>query len=204
MEIDPGRTALLAVHMQGDVVTPEGAFGGLFAEMVEKAGVIEKAASLIEAARDAGATIAYARVVFTEGHPELDANSPIWNMVSEVGCLVDGSPGAAIVPQLAPAEGDVVVNHHRNDPTFESSLLDDLRERGISTVVVFGVATNVSVEAVARSLADRRFRVLVVEDACTAATDAAHSASIETLGLLTAGVTSTEEVLAELGVEAAR
>jgi nicotinamidase-related amidase len=203
MELIPARTALVAVHLQGDVVTRDGAFGGFFAEMVERTGVLATGADLLADAREAGATVVYLRMVFSEGHPELDVTAPLWDLVASSGSFVEGSPGAAIVPAVAPAEGDVVVDHHRADGAFESTLLDELESRQIDTVVVLGVATNVSVEATARSLGDRRYRVVIAEDACTAADQGAHEAAIATLGLLAREVTTSAEVAAALGAGAA-
>lgn len=192
--LDVRKTAVLAVHMQGDIVTREGALANFFAEMVETSGVIEKGRALIDAARAGGATIAYARVAFSDGYPELEINSPMLAATKELNAVIDGTVGGAIVPTIAPQDGDIVVTHHRVSPTFETSLAAELRERGIDTVIVFGVATNVSVEATARTLSDERFRVIVAADASTAATQAAHDASIETLGLLVAEICNTDDL----------
>ena len=34
MELNPSRTAIIAVHMQHDIITAEGAFGGFFEELL--------------------------------------------------------------------------------------------------------------------------------------------------------------------------
>ena len=65
-----------------------------------------------------------------------------------------------------------------------------------------GVATNASVEGTARVASDLGYRTVVVADACSAATPAAHAASLESLGLL-AEITTTDELLAGLGVQPA-
>jgi nicotinamidase-related amidase len=199
MELVPERTAIVVVHLQGDVVTHEGAFGDFFAAMVDSSGVLPRSAELLAGAREAGATVVYLRMVFSEGHPELAVTAPLWDLVEGSGAFLDGSPGAAIVPEVAPEEGDVVVDHHRADGAFESSLVAELEARGVDTVVVLGVATNVSVEATARSLGDRRYRVVVAADACTAGDQATHEASLATLGLLAREVVPSAEVAAALG-----
>jgi hypothetical protein len=63
MQLDAQRTALVAVHLQGDVVTHE------------------------------GATIAYTRIVFSAGHPELIANNALFGVVEPAKCCLDGAPG---------------------------------------------------------------------------------------------------------------
>jgi nicotinamidase-related amidase len=204
MELIPDRTAMVVVHLQGDVVTREGAFGDFFAEMVESSGVLATGAELLARAREAGATVVYLRMVFSEGHPELAVTAPLWDLVEGSRSFLDGSPGAAIVPAVAPAEGDVVVDHHRADGAFESTLLEELERRAIDTVVVLGVATNISVEATARSLGDRRYRVVIAADACTAADQGSHEAAIATLGLLAREIAPSAEIAAALGAGVAR
>ena len=64
------------------------------------------------------------------------------------------------------------------------------------------MATNVSVEGTARAASDLGYRMVVVSDACSAATEAAHSASVESLGLL-AEISTTDDVLAALAPQPA-
>lgn len=196
MDIDPRSTAVLAVHWQQDVVTREGAFGEFFGEMVERTGIVERTAGVLANAREHGIAVFYARICFSEGHPELIANCPLFDVVEQTKCLVDGTSGAAIVSELAPQSGDTVVDHARTTATWGTDLVEQLRARNIESVAVLGVATNVSVEGTARNLMDAGFDVYVVADCCTAATQEAHDASIETLGLMTRGIVSADELTA--------
>ncbi|NMH99541.1 cysteine hydrolase family protein [Pseudonocardia acidicola] len=197
MELDPRRTAIIAVHFQNDVITPEGAFGALFAEQAAAAGVVPTTAALQEAARAAGALVVYTRVAFQPGYGDLVGNFPLLAMVGQQGCLVDGTPAAGIVDALAPAEGDIVVTHQRVSGFVGSELDTVLRGRGIDTVMITGVATNISVESTARSAGDLGYRTIVVSDACSAAGPEIHQASLETLGLL-GEVATSADVLAAL------
>lgn len=194
MEINPRGAAVLGMHWQRDVVTREGAFGGFFGEMVEKAGVIGRTAGVLASAREHGVPVFYARVCFSEGHPELIANCPHFDLVGQTECLVDGTPGTSIVPELAPEAGDTIVDHARSTATYGTDLVEQLRARNVRSVAVLGVATNISVEGTARNLMDAGFDVYVVADCCAAATQEAHDASVETLGLLTRGVVSADEL----------
>ena len=67
---------------------------------------------------------------------------------------------------------------------FGTELAGLLESGGIDTLLIAGVATNISVESTARAAVDHGCRVVIVEDACSAAAEAAHAASIESLGLL--------------------
>ena len=184
MELNPSRTAVIAVHMQHDVVTADGAFGGFFAAQAAERDVIGQVATLLDASRAAGATTVYTRVAWQPGYPDLVANSPLLGMVAQAQCLVEGSEKAEIVPQLTPQDGDVVVTHQRVGGFAASQLDAILRSRGIDTVLFAGVATNASVEGTARQASDLGYRTVIVADACSAADSGAHDASIASLGLL--------------------
>jgi nicotinamidase-related amidase len=195
MNIDPSKTIVLALHFERDVVAPEGPFGAIFNPMAVKHQVVEHTASVLEAARAGGATVAYARVVFGPGHPGLEPTTPLYAMVLEHNALVDGSPGAEIVDELAPQEGDTVIDHVGMSAFVGGELDRLIAERGIDTVVVSGVATNVIVEGTARDAANRGLSTYVLGDCCSAADDAAHDASIATLGLITNGITTSDELV---------
>ena len=197
MELNPSTTAVIAVHMQKDIVTADGAFGGFFAAQAEKVDVVGTTATLLDAARTAGAAVVYTRVAWQPGFADLVVNSPILGIVAQSGCLVEGSDKAQILPELTPHDGDLVVTHQRVGG-FSASQLDVLlRSRGIDTVVFAGVATNFSVEGTARQASDLGYRTVVVSDACSAADDATHEASLASLGLL-AEIATSDDVIAAL------
>lgn len=197
MQLEAGHTAIVAVHMQNDIVGAEGAFGAFFAEQAVARDVVGKISTLLAAARDAGATVVYTRVAWNADYSDLVANSPLLGMVLQNRCLVDGSPGAAVVDGLAPEAGDLVVTHKRAGGFTASQLDVLLRSRGITTVLFTGIATNASVEGTARDASDLGYRTVIIEDACSAANEAAHTASIESMGLL-AEIATSDDVLAAL------
>lgn len=194
---DPARTAIVAVHFQNDIVGPDGAFSGFFRAEVERTGVLTTAARLLAGARAAGARVVYTRVAWTTDQSDLNANSPILGIVAQTRCLTDGTPGAAITDEVTPVDGDTVITHQRVGGFQDSALDATLREAGIDTVVFAGVATNFSVEGTARVASDLGYRTVVVSDACSAASDAVHSASLESLSLL-AEIITTDELLVAL------
>lgn len=194
MELNPSTTAVIAVHMQNDIVNADGAFGGFFAAQAAERNVIDVVGTLQDAARTAGATVVYTRVAFNDDYSDLNANSPLLGMVAQNHCLVDGSDKAQVVSQLTPRDGDLVVTHKRVGGFADSELDAQLRERGIDTVLFAGVATNASVEGTARQASDLGYRTVIVADACSAADTGAHEASISSLGLLAEITTSAEAI----------
>lgn len=200
MDITPSRTAVIAVHMQHDIVAADGAFGGFFAAQAAERDVIGQVGQLLEAARRSGATAVYTRVAWQPGYPDLVANSPLLGIVAQSQCLVEGSAKAEIVPQLSTQDGDVVVTHQRVGGFSASQLDGILRSRGVDTVLFAGVATNASVEGTARQASDLGYRTIIVADACSAADQGSHDASIASLGLLGEITTTAEAVEALSGV----
>jgi nicotinamidase-related amidase len=198
MELNPSTTAVVAVHMQGDIVTAAGAFGGSFAAQVEERNVIAQVGALLTAARASGATAAYTRVVYAPDYSNLNANSPLLGMVAQFGCLAEGQPNAEIIDALTPQEGDLVVEHQRVAGFSASTLDADLRARGVDTIVFCGVATNASVEGTARMASDLGYRTIVVTDACSTVSPEAHEASIGSLSLL-AEIATVADVVAAFG-----
>lgn len=191
---DPNKTAVVAVHLQNDVVGADGAFAPFFRAEIERTGVLGTVARVLDAARGAGATVVYTRVAWQPGHTDLVVNSPLLGMVAQSGCLVDGSAGAEIIDGLTPGGSDVVVTHRRVGGFADSDLDAILRGAGVDTVVFVGVATNASVEGTARVASDLGYRTVVVADGCSAGSEAAHNASLESLGLLAEIVTADELV----------
>jgi nicotinamidase-related amidase len=200
MELDPRTTAVVAVHYQGDIVGPDGAFAGFFHQQVAERGVLGVTSRVLDAARAAGVPVVYTRVAWQPDYSDLDANSPLLGIVVQSGCLKDGSPLADIVAEVAPADGDNVVTHKRVGGFTGSRLHELLQSKGVQTVLFTGVATNASLEGTARQASDLGYRVVVVEDACSAATPAAHQASIESLGLL-AEIASAADITAALSAK---
>lgn len=200
MELTPSRTAVIAVHMQHDIISADGGFGGFFAAQAAERDVIGQAAKLLDAARRSGAAVVYTCVAWQPGYPDLVVNSPLLGMVAQFGALVEGSAKAEIVPQLTPQDGDVVLTHQRVGGFSASQLDVILRSRGVDTLLFAGVATNASVESTARQASDLGYRTIIVADACSAADPGAHDAAIASLGLLGEITTTAEAVDALSGV----
>ena len=197
MELNKSTTAFLACHFENDVVGAEGAFAPFFRAEIERRGVLDVAKRLVDGARAAGALVAYTRVAFQEGHSDLVTNIPLLGVVAQQGSLLDHTPATEIVDELKPETDDWIITNPKVSAFASSDLDQRLRAAGVDTVVVFGVATNISVESTGRSAGDLGYRVVVVEDACSAAAPEAHDATIASFGLL-GEVASADEVLAAL------
>jgi nicotinamidase-related amidase len=194
IEVDKARTAVLVCHLQRDVIENEQTLGGIFGPEARSRKVVEQAGRLLDAARSSGMPRVLVRVAWRADRSNLLANLPLLRMSAGMGALIDGEPGAELVDELPRADGDIVLTHHRTSPFSGSDLHTILQNAGVDTLVLSGVATNVAIQTTAFAAADLGYRVLLVADACSAATPAAHDAALETLGLFT-DITSMDDVL---------
>lgn len=177
------NTALLVVHIQPDIVSEGTAFGNLFHEQVTANNIIDACNRAMSAVRNAGGLVVPLRIAFKNDYSDLDPSMPLLQMVAEAGCLKDGSREAALHPDLVVEEGDHQLAHQRPGPFTDTDLDEVLRARGVTDVIVCGVATNASVEGAVRQAADLGYSTYVLSDASSAADSEAHQASLASMGL---------------------
>ena len=92
-----------------------------------------------------------------------------------------GTPGAAIVPELAPAAGEVVVAKRRYSGFFGTDLDISLRERGVDTLRLVGDCTNICVLYTAADARNLGYAVEVVADGVTSFDEEAHRFALREL-----------------------
>lgn len=109
-----------------------------------------------------------------------------------------GRPNHRFLAEAEPHPGEIVVRKSTADAFLGTDLDEKLRVRGVSTVLLAGVSTNSCVESTARHAADLGYQVIVIEDACAAANEDLHGASLCNLARFFATVQSTSEVLEHL------
>ncbi|MGV8873556.1 MAG: cysteine hydrolase family protein [Rhodococcus sp. (in: high G+C Gram-positive bacteria)] len=170
--VDAATTALLVIDMQRDFLLP-GGFGESLGNDVELLrGVIEPLAGLISVARDAGIPVIHTR----EGHlPDLSDCPPAKlrrgtpsQRIGDPGAfgriLVRGEYGHDIVDELAPMEGETVIDKPGKGAFYATDLSVVLADAGITTLIVTGVTTEVCVHTTVREANDRGYECLVVTD----------------------------------------
>lgn len=110
------------------------------------------------------------------------------------------SRGFELWPDLDVLDTDlrVVKNRYSAFIPGSSELDHELREAGIDTLLIVGVATNVCCESTARDAMMLNYRVLMVSDSCAAATDAEHAAALGNFYLFFGDVQTTDGVIAIL------
>lgn len=194
------RAALIINECQNGMVDP--AFsgpGGLAGEVVRR-GVLDRIAALAAACREQGVLVVHSTIVLRPDGVGTTASCLLLGALVKAGTVVEGRPEAQIAPAVAPQPGDVVVQRlHGLTPFHGTELEWVLRERGVQTVIVTGVSTNVGVPGACLEAVNRGLRAVVPEDCAAAAWPEAQQWQMtHTLPLL-ATVTTSAEVIAALG-----
>ncbi|MCY3917884.1 MAG: cysteine hydrolase [Chloroflexi bacterium] len=183
-DFNPATTALLVVDMLKDFFDQGGA-------MVLEGGKALYAPhqKLLAAARAAGMPVFWL-------NQSLPPDDSLFEM-RKVHCLA-GSWGAEVVDELPVEEGDIVIPKRRYSGFFQTSLDLTLRERGIDTVIVTGVVTNICVRSTVHDAFFLRYQVLVPEDLVMATSPQAQAVTLYDIDTHYGDVTNLENVLAAL------
>lgn len=159
----PSRTALLIYDMQVGVVS----------QVREGQQIVERVGRLIQSARLARIRVVYSRHYFMpkvwSGVAQLRM-AKTWQRVQRAADVQDrllhGSPEFQVVDELAPRPGDAVIDKIAMS-AFEGTPLPVLmRDLGLVSFLVAGIALEVGIEPTARHGADLGFIPVVVRDAC--------------------------------------
>jgi nicotinamidase-related amidase len=102
---------------------------------------------------------------------------------------------AELVPELEPQSGDFLVTKERWGAFHGTSLDEYLRARGVTQILLTGVATSIGVESTARSAYDLGYHVVLVTDAMTDRDVEAHRHTIEKIFPRLGESGTTDEVL---------
>jgi nicotinamidase-related amidase len=170
--LDPARAALLVIDMQRDFLEPDGFGSALGNDVALLRRTIEPIRRLLAAARAAGLLVIHTR----EGHrpdladlpPAKKARGRLAVGIGDRGpngrILVRGEPGHDIIPELAPMDGEPVVDKPGKGAFHATDLEAILRNRGIAQLLVCGVTTEVCVHTSVREANDRGYDCLVLAD----------------------------------------
>jgi biuret amidohydrolase len=213
LDIQLDRSALVIIDMQRDFLEP-GGFGAALGNDVSKlAAAVGPCKAVLAAARGLGMLVIHTR----EGHrPDL-TDAPPHKVVrgdpaTRIGApgpmgriLVRGEAGHDIISELYPTANEPVIDKPGKGAFYQTDLDLMLRNRGIDTLLVCGVTTEVCVNTTVREANDRGYRCIVLSDCCASYFPQFHEmglAMIKAQGGIFGSVASSQSLLSAMAVAA--
>ncbi|HXT17644.1 MAG TPA: hydrolase [Gemmatimonadaceae bacterium] len=182
--LDPKTTALVVIDLQQGIV-------GAQTAPYTAADVVERSARLAKRFREAGATVVLVHV--DPGPNGVLFPRPLADI--ERPRMASNPDFATIVSDVGPEAGDVVVTKHSPSAFFATDLELQLRRRKIDTIVLCGIATNIGVEATARTGYEHGFNLVFASDAMTARDGELHEIVVRKFFPTIGRVRTAEEIL---------
>ncbi len=185
--INKEKTAIVVIDLQKGIV-------GMPVEPHAAADVVANAAKLAQAFRKNGMPVFLVHVT-----PSADGKDAL-HPVSDAATM--SAPRAAdwaeFVPEMGPEPGDFIVTKRQWGAFYGTELDLQLRRRGINTIVLCGISTNIGVESTARFAFEYGYEQIFAEDATAARSADEHEHAMKGTFMRIGRVRTTEDILSAL------
>jgi maleamate amidohydrolase len=184
-----GNIGLLIVDFVVGFADPKTFGGGNIAP------AIERTVHLLAAARRHGWPVAHSRIVYAAD----GSDDNVFSLkVPGMATLTEGHPNSAIVPELTPAAGELVVRKTVPSAFFGTQLAPWLSQRAVQTLIVAGAVTSGCVRASVVDAMSHGFRPLVVSDCVGDRAIGPHDANLFDMQQKYAAVMTLDEALSTI------
>ena len=163
--IDRARTVLVVIDLQKGIV-------GRQTAPHAADGVVKNAAAIAAAFRKNGMPVFLVRVLFSSDGKKMFGRPSLTHRGRH---KTRRRTGRKFVPEMGPEPGDFVITKHQWGAFYGTELELALRRRGITTIVLCGIATNIGVESTARSAFEYGFNQIFAVDAMSAMSAEEHA-----------------------------
>jgi nicotinamidase-related amidase len=185
--VDKAKTALVVIDLQKGIVSRQTA-------PYAADSVVKNAAALADAFRGQGLPVFLVRVCPSPDRK--DALHPIADLA--MPAQTPPPDWADLAPELGPKQGDFVITKHQWGAFYGTELDLEFRRRGIATMVLCGIATNIGVESTARFAYEYGYNQIFAEDAMTALSAEEHVCTVTKIFPRIGLVRKTSDILADL------
>lgn len=198
-KIDPSHTAIVVVDMQNDFCAEGGYLHStLGADMSPNAPLAGRIMDLVQAGRAAGTQLVWIQANYEPKYLSGQAKAKLAERGIDAICC-EGQTWGWDFYEVAPEDGELVVEKHSYSGFFGTELDRLLRFRGIKTLVMTGVATNVCVESTLRDGYFNGYYIVVPEDCVGSAAMDLHEATLKNVRMFFGEVVTAEAVKAVWG-----
>jgi nicotinamidase-related amidase len=193
------RPALLISECQRGVIDGDRSpFGPLCTQVAERR-IVPRTAALAAAFRKAGLPVVHLHIGYSADYGDLPMTSAIMAMARKSGRLTMGSPDTRPVDALMPEAGDIVHQRGFSLVAFHNTDLDArLRYRGVRSLVLAGISTDVAISGLATCGSDLGYHCVVAEDCIAGSSAAGHEVIVKSLLPLYATVTTSPRLMEAL------
>jgi nicotinamidase-related amidase len=194
--MNPLNTALIVLDPQNDLTNKTGKLFPATQAVLSKFDVVANINRLTTGFRDAGATIIFSPITFSEGYPEV-GNNPygVMSSVIENKAMIKGTHGGEIDSQFNRQDGDIVIERSAIIAFERTNLSAILEEKEIDSIVLCGLLSDICIEGTMRAAYSKGFEVFTLTDATATLSLQKQKITAEHSYPLFSKVINTEEAL---------
>lgn len=192
------KPALVIVDMQNGFIHEEGFMNKIGYDISGSVATVEPIKKVLTAARKYQIPVVFTRLTVKPDYSDaglLAIRSP---KIVEAKGMIEQTWDNAIIDELKPKEGEIIVDKTRYSAFFKTDLLEQLTRLGVDQIILTGVTTNVCVEGTGRDAYANDIQVIILSDGTGAVTKELHESALASMKYGMGPVVTTAEVVQAL------